>query len=388
MTIFKKLTVFVGVCTVMFGMASGSSAAGNDATRYVIHASSGFARRAIGNVRHDFGSSFTADLSPFQLKIAKMLKFEVEEIPVFQISVPPKNKPTVRLKPTDQTPWGIEYMYDDATIASTSGGMGIRVAILDTGIASHPDLKNSVIVCKDFTNARQPIINGCEDRNGHGTHVAGIVAANGGEDKLGIYGVAPGVKLLVYKVCGDRGTCYGDDIAMAIRTAVDTDANLISMSLGSSQPIGLIRDALAYATSKNVLPIAAAGNSGPFPASIEYPGAYASVVAVGAIQKTGIIADWSSRGINATTDPAIIEEKDIELVAPGDAIESTWRDGGYEIISGTSMATPFITGLAAKIWSFTPDSTASEIREALRALIQSPYVPDDNAYGFGSPQVP
>ncbi len=292
-----------------------------------------------------------------------------------------------RILPSNRLPWGIKAVYNnDPLLAKTSGGAGVNVAVLDTGILkSHLDLKNRVKQCKDFTSLRQPIVDGkCEDKNGHGTHVSGIIAADGGSDNKGIYGVAPEASLFVYKVCGNNGSCWADDIAVAIKTAANSGANVINMSLGSDTESSLIKDAAAYAATKNVLMIAAAGNDGPYLGSIDYPSANPNVVAVGAFDVSYAIAEWSSRGINSTTTPYVVEEQDIEFSTPGVNIESTWKDGGYVILSGTSMASPHVAGLAAKLWqkdALDPDSaTRSLLWQFSQDLIP---VGDDDASGWG-----
>jgi len=160
------------------------------------------------------------------------------------------------------------------------------------------------------------------------------------------------------------------------------------MSLGSDNPSQLITDATNYAVSKNVLVVAAAGNDGPYIGSIDYPGADANVVAVGAVNKDIQIPDWSSRGNNSTSKPYIVEEKDIELAAPGVNVESTWKDGGYAILSGTSMASPHVAGLAAKLWQKDTLNQASAVRELLQKLTADLLpIGDDNDSGFGLPHL-
>ncbi|MBI2063718.1 MAG: S8 family peptidase [Candidatus Yanofskybacteria bacterium] len=404
-----------------------------DNGRYFVSSSSGFWKNALG-VRHNFDNGFTTDASDFQLRLARVFGVDIKPVAVLQIlpaesmdanlpnadeqsesdpqaspspmlsSIPtpaptkilaPKEATrgkdgTVRYLPSDKTPWGIETIYSDPLITLTSGGANSNVAILDTGVyALHPDLTERVVQCKDFTNPRFPLIDGkCDDKNGHGTHVAGIIAADGGADGKGIYGVAPQANLFAYKVCGTNGSCYADDIAVALRLAADQGANIVNMSFGSDQESPLIRDAVSYAASKGVLLVAAAGNDGPFPDSIDYPGAYASVIAVGAIDQSMAITNWSSRGTNSDSTPWIVEDRDIEFAAPGEYIESTWNNGNYVILSGTSMASPFIVGLAAKYWQSTATDPMTATRDFLHSLATdlSP-LGDDNASGFGLPQV-
>jgi subtilisin len=435
MKISKKLCF----CLLLVGVFAfvPLARASADGGRYFVKSTKGFWKNTLG-VRHNFENGFSADLSDFQVRFAKLFGVEVEPVAILQIlpddsltlnkdsaeltgtplpTSSPKNLdgqatltpdstkiPTpkvvkgqkgVRYVPSDQTPWGIETIYDNPSLTFASGGFGINVAVLDTGVdISHPDLKRRVAQCKDFTNLRFPVVdNKCDDKNGHGTHVTGIIAADAGADRLGIYGIAPAAKILAYKVCGANGSCYADDIAMGLRAAADVGANVVNMSFGTDKDVSLIRDAIGYASSKGVLLVAAAGNDGPFPDSIDYPAAYASVVAVGAVNKSLKVTDWSSRGINSLTEPGAMNDRDIEFAAPGEYIESTWNNGGYVILSGTSMASPFVAGLAAKYWQSSPVlekvTPAQATRDLLRSLVLDLLPPgEDNDSGFGLPQVP
>lgn len=387
--------------------ASFVFAAPTEGPRYFIKTANPFWHKSF-SARHVFDNGFSADLSGIQLTLAKLFGVEVE--PVGQLHVLPEGdintsaatpakpvekpavKGAIRAVPSDQTPWGVELIYNDPAIASTSGGLGINIAVLDTGVLkTHPDLKNRVKQCKDFTNLRVPVKDGvCDDKHGHGTHVSGIILADGGSDKLGIYGIVPEANLLSYKVCGNNGSCWADDIAVALRTAADNEANVINMSLGADSESFLIRDAIDYAVSKDVLVVAAGGNDGPFPASIDYPAANIKVIAVGAVDSSLLVPDWNSLGINSSTSPYVVEEKDMEFGAPGVNIESTWKNGGYAILSGTSMASPHVAGLAAKLWQATAleGTKAQATRDLLHQLAKDIWTAgDDNATGFGLPQL-
>ena len=377
----------------------------SEVPRYFIKTANQFWQKSFG-VRHTFQDGFTSDLSGIQLALARIFGVEVESVEELHVlpeeiiaieapenlSARPAARNLIRIVPSDQTPWGIEVIYNDSAIASTSGGKGVNVAVLDTGVLkTHPDLKNRVSQCKDFTNLKTPIKDGsCDDKNGHGTHVSGIILADAGNDKLGIYGVAPEASLFVYKVCGNGGSCWADDIAIAIKTAADNSSNIINMSLGSDNESVLIKNAIEYAISKDVLIIAAAGNDGPYPASIDYPAANELVMAVGAVDETILVPDWSSLGINSSTSPFVVEEKDMEFGAPGVKVESTWKNGGYAILSGTSMSSPHVAGLAAKFWQAIAleGTRAQATRKLLHQISKDIWlVGDDNATGFGLPQV-
>lgn len=365
--------------------------------------------------RWDFGSDgMTAEVNAKQYQALlknKNLKIEkVSEVTLDTARTEASKKDSVSIQaagyPSDQTPWGIASIYNNSSITSTSGGSGIKVAVLDTGVyTSHIDLEGSAEQCKDFTQT-SPIVNGsCTDRQGHGTHVAGTVLAHGGYDGQGIYGVAPQAKLWAYKVLGDNGSGYSDDIAAAIRHVADEASRtgskvVINMSLGSSGKDSLISSAVDYAYSKGVLVVAAAGNSGYSANTIGYPGALKNAIAVAAlenVQQNGTyrVANFSSRGNPSTDGDYVIQEKDVEVSAPGASIESTWYNGGYNTISGTSMATPHVAGLAAKIWSSSPSMSHTQLRTELQNRakqydIKGGYgaaAGDDYASGFGYPRV-
>jgi subtilisin len=364
-------------------------------------------------VRSDFGSEgFSTTVNSKQYEaLLKNKNLQVEEVAL--LSLPNQQEATAKpgssagKGPSDRTPWGIEAIYNDSSIQATSGGNGITVAVLDTGVnTGHNDLLGQDTQCKDFTQRNSNLVNGvCSDKNGHGTHVAGSVLAHGGANNAGIYGVAPEADLWAYKVLNDRGSGYSDDIANAIRHATDQALSsgekvIISMSLGSSGKDTLIASAVDYAYNNGVLVVAAAGNDGPTANTIGYPGALPNAIAVAAlenVQQNGTyrVADFSSRGNPDTDGDYVIGERDIEISAPGRAIESTWYDGSYNTISGTSMATPHVSGLAAKIWASSPNMTNVQLRADLQARAKKndilggsgAAVGDDYASGFGFAKV-
>ena len=416
----KKLLIFSLILGVMLAaggvvVAAGMGKAGDENSRYLVKSNNGMLKMMYG-VQHNFDNGFTIDLTPKRLKMLKKFGIEVEEVELYHISGKPGTlcgngelepgekceigytcpsgftcenckcveetaPPERSCYPSTQTPWGIEK------VNGGSGGAGVKVAVLDTGVyKDHLDLKANIVDCKDVT--KRGIRKGCADNNGHGTHVAGTILANGGGDEKGIYGVAPEAKLMAIKVCGANG-CWGDDIAEAIRYAADNGANIISMSLGGNTQSTLIKDAINYAVGEGVLVVAAAGNDGPSDGSIDYPGANAKVVAVGAIDSAENVASWSSRGIN--DGDWTIEEREIEFAAPGVHIKSTWKNGCYNTISGTSMATPHIAGIAARDWQGSAGDTRTCLQDLARAYTENingidyGLDGDDIEAGFGLP---
>lgn len=356
--------------------------------------------------RWDFGANgFTTTVNAKQYQaLLKNKNLKVEAVSQVQLEAKPGSG--TQAAPSDRTPWGMEAIYNDSNLQATSGGNGVKVAVLDTGVnVNHADLAGSAEQCKDFTNRRSPLVDGsCTDKNGHGTHVSGTILAHGGSGQ-GIYGVAPEADLWAYKVLNDQGSGYSDDIAGVIQHVADEAVRtgshvVISMSLGSSSKSTLIADAVDYAYGKGVLVVAAAGNSGPNANTIGYPGALVNAVTVAAledVQENGTyrVADFSSRGNPQTDGDYVIQELDVELSAPGRAIESTWYDGSYNTISGTSMATPHVSGLAAKIWAANPSMSHTQLRAELQNRAKANDIlggsgaasGDDYASGFGFPRV-
>ena len=384
MALCMVVTLMISIGLVVAGKQTKTE--DGDTYRHLVKSDNGMLKMMYG-VQHNFDNGFTTDLTQGKLRVLEKLGVEVEEVELYQITAPPKacnpwpeckngKEPTPPEErtcyPSEQKPYGIAMVNGD------SGGAGVNVAVLDTGVyKKHLDL--NIKLCKDTT--KRGIKNGCADGNGHGTHVSGTIAANGGGDGLGIFGVAPEANLWMVKVCGPSG-CWTDDIAEAIRYVSDQGANIISMSLGGDTQSSLIRDAIDYATNKGVLVIAAAGNDGPSDGSIDYPGANVKVVAVGAIDSAKNVADWSSRGIN--NGDYMIEEREVEFGAPGVSVLSTWKDGCYNTISGTSMATPHVAGLAAKEWKSNAIDTRTYLQD--RARLHDLHTEgDDTATGFGLP---
>lgn len=363
-------------------------------------------------VRNQFSNNiFTTDVTEKEfLVLQNTPNLKIERVPKLSIQVDPGS-----LKVSDEVtaaaaaqsiPWGIKAIYNDSYLTQTSGGNNIRIAVLDTGVnVKHADLYYNSEQCKDFTQKATMVNGTCIDKQGHGTHVAGSALGEGGDDRKGVYGVAPGAKLWAYKVLGDDGTGYSDDIANAIRHAADqaTSQNVkvvINMSLGSNGEASLITNAVNYAYGKGVLIVAASGNSGYAEGSIGYPAALPNAIAVANLENkiengTYRVANTSSRGYSRTAGDYIIQKSDVEISAPGTGIFSAWFNGGYATISGTSMASPHVAGLAAKVWSENPSYSNVQLRANLQNRAKSNDIRggyyassgDDIASGFGFARV-
>ncbi|MGC7871944.1 S8 family serine peptidase [Desulfosporosinus sp. SYSU MS00001] len=258
-------------------------------------------------------------------------------------------------------------------------GKGMTIAIVDSGIAlDHPDLKDNIVPGYNaITQSDAPGEN--QDDNGHGTHVAGIAAAE--RNDVGIVGVAYQAKIMPIKAVGFNGDGYDDAIASGIVWAADHGANIINLSLGSDNGVSssVIKQAVNHAYNKGCLLVAAAGNYDPSSAKntgVSYPGADPHVLAVSATNQNNGIASFSETG------------PQISLAAPGDEITSDWWSLSeglcYANASGTSMASPFVAGEAALIWGLHPEWTREQVVAAMEAGVKDLGTQGrDNDYGYG-----
>jgi thermitase len=244
--------------------------------------------------------------------------------------------------------WGLTTVDAPDAWQITHGKNDVAIAILDTGIdTSHPDLATKVLTSIDITGS----LTSSNDINGHGTHVAGIAGACT-DNGIGVAGLGYNTSLMNVKVLADDG--YGDYswVAEGIVWAAEHGANVINLSLGGSSPSSTLEDAVNYAWSKGVVVVAAAGNYGS--SSPFYPAYYTNVVSVAATyisytDNVEAIVSWSNRG------------DWVDVAAPGVNIYSTLVNNGYGYKSGTSMASPYVAGLAALLFSVVSDNNGDGI---------------------------
>lgn len=256
-------------------------------------------------------------------------------------------------------------------------GARIRVAVLDTGCQlDHPDLGDAIIGSHDFT--RSPW--GASDRQGHGTWCCGLIAAR--QNDRGMTGIAPACELLVGKVLDDGGSGLDPWIAAGIAWAIASGAHLISLSLGSPNPSPAISEACMAAEFAGALVVCAAGNEGHRAGgrtTVNYPARYKSTLAVSAVDRQGVIADFSSAG------------PEVDVAAPGVNMLSTFPGSRYARLSGTSMACPFVAGVAALAIAkhrteggATPIASIDQLREHLLRGAKDAGAPGvDSEYGAG-----
>ena len=276
----------------------------------------------------------------------------------FDLTCTPQD-PDLRDDPLDpDTQWGA-FLTGLPALWRTQGCADsmATIAIIDSGIDSlpaHPDLMENVLSGGyDFVDGDEVPIDWGVNR-GHGTHVAGIAAASAND--IGIAGAAPQANLLIVRVldCNDPEGCVGSssDIALGIEYAVDEGARVLNLSLGSGALSEAIRSAVFYALENQVVVVAASGNDGA--PSVSYPAAIPEVIAVGASNSSDEVADFSNWG------------PELDVVAPGEDIWSTVPGGGWDLSSGTSMAAPFVAGIAAILVSRTPSIRPSEVQSWVR----------------------
>ncbi|RNB51743.1 peptidase S8 [Brevibacillus gelatini] len=244
-----------------------------------------------------------------------------------------------------QVPWGIAHIGANAARNKQYMGENIRIGILDTGISSHPDLevKGGVSYIEE-----EP---GYSDNHGHGTAVAGVIAAK--DNDFGIVGVAPEAELYAIKVLDQKGHGTYSSMIQGIEWAIQNKMNIISISAGGLIDSRALHDQIKRANDHGLLVIAATGNRGIGEETELFPARYAEVLSVGAIDQENQRADFSSVG------------KGLDLMAPGVDIMSTGLAGGYQTSSGTSLAAPHVAGAAAVIWSGNEKTTNHEVRKLL-----------------------
>jgi serine protease len=252
-----------------------------------------------------------------------------------------------------------------------STGAAVTVAVLDTGVdASHPDLAGQLLPGYDVIAGAAGVTT---DPMGHGTHVAGTIAALTGNG-VGVSSVAPDAKIMPIRVLGANGSGYMSDTATGIVYAADHGANVINMSLGASVQVAAVTNAIAYARSKGVVVVAAAGNSRASGSPVSYPGADPGVIGVAATDSNDVVAGYSNQGSY------------VDVAAPGSNVESTYPValGSYTYMSGTSMASPHVAAEAALIKAYRPALTPEQIEQAIESsAVDLGTKGKDTDYGYG-----
>ncbi|MCM3116928.1 S8 family peptidase [Neobacillus sp. MER 74] len=266
----------------------------------------------------------------------------------------------------EQYQWNLSAIQAEAGWDITKGDEHIIIAVIDTGVdLDHPDLR------RRLTNGYNVLLNNDfpDDDNGHGTHVSGIIASETNNQE-GLAGVTWYNKIMPIKAMNAEGYGTTFDIAKGIFWAVDHGADVINMSLGNYQYSSLLKEAIDYAYNKNVVLIAAAGNENTMQPS--YPAAFPKVLSVAAVSYTGQRAPFSNYGDY------------IDVSAPGVQIPSTYFNQQYASLSGTSMASPHVAGLAGLMLSANPNLTNKEVIDIIKNSAYDLGIPGtDNDFGSG-----
>jgi subtilisin family serine protease len=285
------------------------------------------------------------------------LVISASDKPVMELGKP---KPS---QPPQEIPWGIDRIEADLVWNRTTG-LGVKVAVVDTGIdLDHPDLINNI---KGNVNCINPRKSG-DDDNGHGTHVAGIIAAV--NNQIGVIGVGPEISLYAVKVLDRNGKGWLSDLIEGLEWCINNKMDIVNMSLGSSSDNQSFHDAIRKAYEAGIIQVAAAGNNGLTDGSIDYPAKYPETIAVSAVGQNSdgslYPANFSSYG------------PEIDLTAPGVSIKSTYINGNYKTFDGTSMATPHVSGVAALTISIkgrmSPDELKTYLKNRAENLGLDPY---------------
>jgi len=248
-------------------------------------------------------------------------------------------------------PWGVEKI--KAPQAWTfSTGRNIKIGVIDTGIDYyHPALRGSILPGINLVDRGRPPI----DDNGHGTHIAGTIAA--ANPNYGMIGVAPHALIAPVKAFDQHGSAYVSDIVQAIDWCVRNRMNIINMSFGMRTRSKSMLNAVQRAYQKGVIIIASSGNDSKRK-SIDYPARYLNTVAVGATNANRKVAPFSNRGAY------------IDIYAPGDCIVSAWLNNDYHEMNGTSMATSHVSGAVALLLQLYPKLRPSDIKAVLKRSMQ------------------
>ena len=349
----------------------------------------------------------TAMASTYRVRFAKGTSVEhaakaLTQVPGVQYAEVNRYRETyvVPNDPSFASQWGLSKINCPAAWERTTGAPSIVVAVIDTGVdLDHPELAPLLVPGTDmvdlgpaptpppgfrFEGDFQGRDNVPQDEVGHGSHVAGTIACMS-NNAFGVAGVTWNCRVMPVRVLARivnianpsdvRGTGSAADIAAGIRWAVDNGARVLNLSLGGPTDTQVERDAIAYAIANGAVVCVAMGNGGPA-AGASFPAAYPDVVAVGAIDQADQRASFSQVGPH------------IDLAGPGVGILSTVWDNGFTTMSGTSMATPHVAGVAALVLSINPGLTGPQaadiLRQTARPLRDNPGDPiPNNNYGFG-----
>jgi subtilisin family serine protease len=371
-TVFRVLTVLLVILSVV---------------AFVVPSQSRAEPSAVERVLVKFKAGHKGVIKQAMERDGGQINYEFDELNTIAVSLPAnaieglRHNPNVALIEEDApryltgqvVPYGIDDVqardvwdsdHDGQLDPSAPTGAGRKICVIDSGVyAGHEDF-----VGVNFAGGYPSSWN--TDSCGHGTHVVGtIVAMNNG---AGVVGVSPGaVSLYIVKVFGSNCSwTYSSTLIDAANRCRDAGANIINMSLAGSSYSATEDTAFRNLYNSGILLVAAADNGGG--TAYAYPASYDSVISVAAVNQNNVVASFSQ------------QNDKVELAAPGVTVYSTWNNGGYVYMSGTSMATPHVSAAAAVVWSSDRTKTNAEIRSVLQETALDLGTPGrDNAYGYG-----
>jgi subtilisin family serine protease len=243
--------------------------------------------------------------------------------------------------------WGLQQIKAPEAWPYTTG-RSIKIGVIDTGVDhTHPDIKDAIAGGVNLLQKGTPPT----DDNGHGTHICGIIAAN--NTLGGMAGVAPHARLYPVKAFDADGSAFVSDIILGIEWCVRNKMDIINMSFGMKTRSKALLNAVGAAYQAGIPIIASSGNDAK-PRTIDYPARYQQTISVGATNRYHQVAHFCNRGPY------------INIYAPGERIVSTWLNGAYHEMNGTSMATAHVTGAVALMLAFHPNLSIAEIKQILQ----------------------
>lgn len=314
--------------------------------------------------------SFACSVDDAQLDALRGSGLKVVEDQQFHLEPDPRSTPGLEMDSAART-LGLKELWDRGIT-----GKGVAIAVIDTGAAPHPDYSSRITSFVDYVNDRKEPY----DDRGHGSHVCGISVGNGAASGGKYCGAAPEANLVALKVFDHEGNTNSSLIIKAIQYAVENKQKLgirvINISIGAPAKMSVLDDpvvqAVEAATRAGLLVVCASGNRGPWPETIDTPGIAPSALTVGATNdmntpdlKDDKVSMFSGSG--PTPKDKIMKP---DLVAPGENIVSCGLKGDYVEKSGTSMATPLVSGIAALLYQEHPDVPPRQMKQNLKGTAQ------------------
>lgn len=285
-----------------------------------------------------------------------------EDVPVQASGHIKKRKIVKKKQDCKEAEWNMQVIKAKKQKKSKEGSEKVKVAVIDSGV----DVVNDLIVRANINliPGEEELLPLFSDITGHGTSVAGIIAAE--DNETGITGINPNVEIYAARVLDNDNSAPISRVVEGIYWAIDRDVHIINMSFGTSVDSEILRKAVQDAYEAGILLIASAGNTGD---EVEYPAAYPEVVAVGSIDSKGAVCKDSATG------------SEVELLAPGDRVKSSAGFGTTLICSGTSMAAPHVAGVASLLWEKDLSVSSEFIRKLLAASAN--HYNENPKYGYG-----